>query len=124
MVDPVDVTLVMELFSRGRSAQQSNMMYLLHYFDINTTAKPYTARGLHPQTLITILPSTGQNQCYVNILLYKTSVISIMVSHFDYKHRYLIEKNAPIALILPSRWQYGAESLRMSALDVYGLMLG
>ena len=53
----------------------------------------------------------GQNQCYGNILLNKTSVISIMVSHFNYKHRCLVEKNAPIALILPSRWQDGAESL-------------
>ena len=38
-------------------------------------------------------------------------MISIMVNHFDYKHRCLIEKNVPIVLILPSRWQYGAESL-------------
>ena len=36
-----------------------------------------------------------------------------MVSHFDYKHRCHIEKNIPIALIFPSRWQDGAESLRM-----------
>ena len=34
-----------------------------------------------------------------------------MVSHFDYKHRCLLEKNVPIALILPSRWQDGPESL-------------
>ena len=34
-----------------------------------------------------------------------------MVSHFVYTHRCLIEKNVPIALILPSRWQDGAESL-------------
>ena len=40
-----------------------------------------------------------------------SSVISIMVCHFDYKHMCLIEKNVPIALILPSRWQDGAESL-------------
>ena len=33
------------------------------------------------------LPSTGQNQHYGNILIYETSVISIMVSHFDYEHR-------------------------------------
>ena len=46
-----------------------------------------------------------------NILLYKISVISIMVGHFDHKHRCLIEKNVPITLILPSRWRYGAESL-------------
>ena len=38
-------------------------------------------------------------------------MISIMVSRFDYKHRCLIEKNVPIALILPSRWEDGAESL-------------
>ena len=40
-------------------------------------------------------------------------MISIMVGHFDYKHRCLVEKNVPIALILPSRWQDGAESLGM-----------
>ena len=61
--------------------------------------------------LNTIPPSIGQNKCYGNILLYETSVISIMVSHFDYKHRCLVEKNVPIAFILPSRWQDGAESL-------------
>ena len=44
-------------------------------------------------------------------LLYETSVISLKVSHLDYKHRCLVENNVPTALILPSRWQYGAESL-------------
>ena len=34
-----------------------------------------------------------------------------MGSQFDYKHRCLIEKNVPMALILPSRWKDGAESL-------------
>ena len=34
--------------------------------------------------------------------------MSIMVSHFDYKHRCLIEKKVPIAFILPSRRQDGA----------------
>ena len=80
-----------------------------------------TACGLRTQTLSTILPSTGQNQHYRNILLYKTFVISIMVSHFDNKHRCLIEKNVPIVFSLPSRWQDGAESLGMErALAVYG----
>ena len=36
-----------------------------------------------------------------------------MVGHFDYKHRCLVEKNVPIVLILPSRWQDGAGSLGM-----------
>ena len=36
-----------------------------------------------------------------------------MVGHFDYKHRCLEKKNVPIELILPSRWQDGAESLGM-----------
>ena len=66
---------------------------------------------LYPYTLSTIPPSTGQNQCYGNILLYETSVISTIVSHFDYKHRCLVGKNVPIVLILPSRWQDGAGSL-------------
>ena len=34
-----------------------------------------------------------------------------MVSQFDYKHKCLEEKIVPIALIFPSRWQDGAESL-------------
>ena len=38
-------------------------------------------------------------------------MISIMVSHFDYKHGCLAEKNVPIVLILTSRWRDGAESL-------------
>ena len=59
----------------------------------------------------TILPSTGQNKHYGDILLYETSVISIMVNHFDYKHKCLIQNNVPMAFILPSRWQDGAESL-------------
>ena len=41
------------------------------------------------------------------------SVISIMVGHFNYKHRCLVEKNVPIVPILPSRWLDGAESLGM-----------
>ena len=65
-------------------------------------------------TLSTIPQSTGQNECYGNILLFETSVISIMVGHFDYKHRCLAEKNVPKALILPSRWHDGAESLGMT----------
>ena len=36
-----------------------------------------------------------------------------MVGYFDYKQRCLIEKNVPIAFILQSRWQNGAESLGM-----------
>ena len=46
-----------------------------------------------------------------------------MVSHFDYKHRCLVEKNVPTALILPSRCWYGAESLGWSALAVYDTYL-
>ena len=42
-------------------------------------------------------------------------MISIMFSHFDYKHRCLIEKSVPILLILPSRWRDGAESLGMES---------
>ena len=33
-----------------------------------------------------------------------------MANHFG-NHRCLVEKNVPIAFILPSRWQDGAESL-------------
>ena len=41
-----------------------------------------------------------------------------MVDH-DGNHRCLVEKNVPIALILPSRWPDGAESLGIEALAVY-----
>ena len=37
--------------------------------------------------------------------------MSIMVSQFGYKHRCLVEKYVPIALILLSRWEDGAEGL-------------
>ena len=36
----------------------------------------------------------------------------VKMADHDGNHRCLVEKNVPIALILPSRWQYGAESLR------------
>ena len=38
-------------------------------------------------------------------------MISAIVGHFDCKHLCLVKKNVPIAIILPSRWQVGAESL-------------
>ena len=44
---------------------------------------------------------------------YMTSLISVMVGHFDCKHSFIVEKNARIAFILPSRWQAGAENLGM-----------
>ena len=60
--------------------------------------------------LSTVLPSTGQNQCYGNTLLYMTSVF--MADH-DINYRCLVEKNVPIVFILSSRWQDGDESLGM-----------
>ena len=35
----------------------------------------------------------------------------VKMANHDGNHRCLAEKNVPIALILPSRWQDGAESL-------------
>ena len=70
---------------------------------------------LYPKTLSTILPSIGQNKRFGDIIFYETSVIAIMVGHFDYKHRCLKEKNVPIVLILPSRWRDGTESLGMES---------
>ena len=35
----------------------------------------------------------------------------VKMANHDGNHRRLAEKNVPIALILPSRWGYGAESL-------------
>ena len=57
--------------------------------------------------------STGQNQCYGNVLLYETSMFIVKMADHDGNHRCLVEKNVPIALILPSRWQYDAENLGM-----------
>ena len=66
---------------------------------------------LYPNTLSTILLST--KQCYGNILLCETSVFIVKMADHDGNHRCLVKKNVPIALILPSRWQDGAESLGM-----------
>ena len=35
----------------------------------------------------------------------------VKMADHDGNHRCLVEKNVPIALILPSRWRDGAESL-------------
>ena len=37
----------------------------------------------------------------------------VKMADHDGNHRCLVEKNVPIALILPSRWRDGAESLGM-----------
>ena len=50
-----------------------------------------------PDTLSTILPSTGQNQCYGNILLPETSVFIVKMADHDGNHRCIVEKNVPIA---------------------------
>ena len=46
-----------------------------------------------------------------------------MVGHFDSKHRCHVEKNVPIAFILPSRLQDGAESLGIDHLLLMALWL-
>ena len=71
------------------------------YKTIHPTTLYHKQLVLNPQTLSTILPTTGQNKHNGDILLYETSLISIMVGHFDYKHRYIVEKNVPIALTYP-----------------------
>ena len=53
----------------------------------------------------------SQHHLLGNVLLYESSVISIMVSHFDYKHRFLVEKNVPRVLICLVDDRDGAESL-------------
>ena len=70
-----------------------------------------TVSVLNPQTLSTIPPSTGQNNRYGNILLYETSMFIVKMANHDGNNRCLTEKNVPTALILPSRWPDGAESL-------------
>ena len=42
---------------------------------------------------------------------YETFVFIVKMADHDGNHGCLIEKNVPIALILPSRWQDGAERL-------------
>ena len=37
------------------------------------------------------------------LLWHRQLLVSIMVSHFDYKHRCIEETNVPMVLILPSR---------------------
>ena len=44
-----------------------------------------------------------------------------MVGHFDCEHRCIIEKNVPIAFMLPSRWRDGAEGLGKRPLAFYGI---
>ena len=63
--------------------------------------------------LNTILPSTGQNNCFGNILFYETSLFIVKLADHDGNHRCLLEKNVPVAFILPSRWHDGAKSLGM-----------
>ena len=61
----------------------------------------------------TILPSTGQNKCYGNILFYKTSVFTVKMADNYRNQRCLVENNVSIALLFPNRWQDGAESLEL-----------
>ena len=68
----------------------------------------------YPQTLSHL--DTGQNKCYGNILLQE---ISVIVGHFDCKHLCLVKKNVPIAIILPSRWQVGAETPKAHQSEVF-----
>ena len=54
----------------------------------------------------------GQNKPDGNILLlYITSMISIMVIQFDCKHSKPVEKNVLIAFILPCTLHAGSDSL-------------
>ena len=40
-------------------------------------------------------------------------MLIVIIDNHDGKHKCLVEKNVPIALILPTRWRGGAESLGM-----------
>ena len=44
----------------------------------------------------------------------------VKIADHDENHWCLVEKNVPIALILPTRWQDAAESLGMETSSVYG----
>ena len=59
-----------------------------------------TASGLHPWSLSTILPSTGQNIRNGKTLLYMTSVFTVKMADHYGNHRCHIEKNVPKAFIL------------------------
>ena len=65
-----------------------------------------------PRLSLTFCHLLGK-KCYGNIILYMTSLISVMVVHFDCKYSCLVENNVPIAFIYPSRWQNDDESLRI-----------
>ena len=63
----------------------------------------------------------GQINYYRNILLYVSSLISMVVSHFDCKQNFLVQKNVPVKFIQLKRWQDGAESLGIETKAVYGM---
>ena len=44
---------------------------------------------------------------------FSMTVLIVKMADCNGNHRCHIEKNVPIALILPSRWQDGAESVEM-----------
>ena len=102
-----------DLKVENRKTNESQLLTMKHQYCVNLTIgkkQAQTASARHPQNLSTIPPSTGQNKCYANILLYETSLFYAMVDHFDYKNRCLAENNVAIAFIFPSRWWDGAES--------------
>ena len=51
--------------------------------------------------------------CYGDIILHEMSVLIVKMADHDGNLKSLAEKNVSIALILPRRWQDGAESLGM-----------
>ena len=55
----------------------------------------------------------GSNPMNPLIVLNLTSVFTVKMANHYGNHRSNVEKNAPIAFILPNRWQYGAEILRI-----------
>ena len=75
------------------------------------SSEPYTAYGLYPLTLSTILPSTGQNKHFRNIHLYETAVLKVTMANHELNHRCLIEKQVHIVFILTNRWHYRDVSL-------------
>ena len=54
---------------------------------------------------------------------YETAVFTVKMADNYGKHRCLVEKNVPIAFILPRRWQDGAESLGIETTSCLWLYL-
>ena len=75
--------------------------------------KKLEASALYPQTLRTVLHIYWAKSMLWEHSSVQDICVYIKMADHDGIHRCLVKKNVPIALIFPSRWQDGAESLGM-----------